>query len=126
MAINPVAVFKVVGDQAVYCVQGGKESENISVVFVCCHDLVKLAVVAGLAVAVIRLPRVLEGISGEEVGGEEKYQSEMGDGRSGAGVEAAVAMTAKHARNVVSFEDIGLDGFLLWGGGSGGILGGMF
>lgn len=126
MAINPVAVFKVVGDEAVYRVEGGKESEKISVVFVCRHDFVELGVLAGLAVAVVRLPRVLEGVSEEEVGGKGEYQSEMRDGRSGTGVEATVAMTAKHARNVVPFEDIGLDGFLLWGGGSGGILDGMF
>lgn len=85
-----------------------------------------MGVVAGLAVAVVRLPRVLEGISEGEIGGEEKYQSEMSDGRSGAGVEAAVAMAAKHAGNVVSFEDVGIYGFLLWDGRSGGILEGVF
>lgn len=37
---------------------------------------------------------------------EGKYQGEMSDGRSGAGVKAAVTMTAKHARNVVFFEAI--------------------
>ena len=54
------------------------------------------------------------GGTGEEEG---KYQSEVSDGRSGAGVKAAVAVAAKHARNVVFFEDICLHGFLLWGGG---------
>ena len=50
----------------------------------------------------------------------------MGDGRGGAGVEAAVAMAAKHARNVVFFKDICLYGFLLWGGGDYGIFEGVF
>lgn len=61
VAINPVAVFKVVGDEAVYCLEGRKKSEKISVVFIRCHDFVKGSVMAGLAVAVVGLPRVLEG-----------------------------------------------------------------
>lgn len=62
VAINPVAVFKVVRDETVNRVKGGKESEKISVVFVCRHDIV----MTGLAVAVVGLPRVLEGVSGGE------------------------------------------------------------
>lgn len=48
----------------------------------------------------------------------------MGDGRRGAGVEATVAVTAKHTGCVVLFE-IGLCWFLLWDGGSGGIVEGV-
>lgn len=126
VTINPIAVFKVVRDKAVYCVEGGQESEKVSVVFVCRHDVVEVGVIAGLAVAIVRLPRVLEGVSGEEGRGKGKYQSEMSDGRSGAGVEATVAMAAKQAGSVVSFEDIGLYGFLLWGGGCCGKFEGVF
>ena len=61
MAINPVAVLKVVGNEAVYYLEGRKESEEISVVFVCRHDFVKVAVLAWLAVAIVGLPRVLGG-----------------------------------------------------------------
>ena len=43
----------------------------------------------------------------------------MSDGRSGAGVKAAVTMAAKHPRNVVFFEDVCLHGFLLWDGEDG-------
>lgn len=61
MAIDPVAVFKVVGDEAVDDLEGRKDGEEISVVFVCRDDFVEVGVVTGLAVAIVGLPRVLEG-----------------------------------------------------------------
>lgn len=64
VAIDPIAVFKVIGDEAVYRIEGGKESKKISVIFVCGHDIVEGCVMARLAVAVVRLSRVLEGVSG--------------------------------------------------------------
>lgn len=68
MAINPVAIIKVVGDEAVDSLEGGEDSEEISVVFVCRCDVVRGCVMAGLAVAVVRLPRVLKGVSGRRGG----------------------------------------------------------
>lgn len=61
VAIYPVAVFKVVGHEAVDDLEGGKVSEEVSVVFVCRDDLVEVGVMTGLAVAVVGLPRVLWG-----------------------------------------------------------------
>lgn len=58
--------------------------------------------------------------------GNRKYQSEMCNGRCGAGVEASLTMAAKHAGNAVLFQDVRLHGFLLWGGGGDGIFKGMF
>jgi len=68
VAIDPVAVLKVVGDEAVDCLEGGKDGEEISVVFVCRCDVVRGCVMAGLAVAVVGLPRVLKGVSGRRGG----------------------------------------------------------
>lgn len=61
VAIDPVTIFKVVGDETVYGLEGREKSEKISIVFICRRDFVKVCVVAGLAVAVIRLTRVLKG-----------------------------------------------------------------
>lgn len=125
VAIDPVAVFEIIGDEAIDDLEGGKKGEKVSVVLVRRYDFVQMCVIAGLAIAIVGLSRVLEGeglgrgLKNREKKGE--YQSEMGDGRSGAGVEAAVAMAANHAGSVVFFKGICIQRFLLWSRGPNGI-----